>query len=118
MSRKNVKSWTPINGVSMAGNITSDPTNVQHSDNIGYLVSWTGTSPVGEIFVDVSNDEASTPTTWKSLDFGSQITVSGNSGSHDININQLPFVQIRVRYVRSSGVGTLTVKMNYKQAGG
>lgn len=93
---------------------TSSTTTVGYLDNVGVLLSWTGTSPVGAITFDVSNDNSN----WVSLDFGSVIAISGNTGSHVISINQLPFIYIRAKYTKTSGTGTLTASLNAKQVGG
>lgn len=93
-----------INDGDMASDIdTNTTTQTKYLDKITYEVSWTGTSPVGEIFIDrrVKNE-------WATLDFGSEITISGNSGSHQIEINR-PADELRVRYVATSGTGTLNV---------
>lgn len=92
---------------------TSNLTNVLYMDNIGIVASWTGTTPIGAIFIDASNDGSN----WVTLDFGTGISVSGNTGSHVININQFPYNQIRARYVKTSGTGTLTLTLTVKQMG-
>jgi hypothetical protein len=117
MGRKNAHTWKPFDAVSAATDQTSDATDVQYADNIGFVVTWTG-SPVGELFVDVSNDKEAEPTNWSPLDFGSDILIPGSDTSHTINLQFLPYSKIRVRYIRTSGTGTLTVAMTTKQAGG
>jgi hypothetical protein len=94
--------------------VTSSVTNVTYGDNIGIAVNWTGTSPVGALDIQVSNDGS----TWVSLDFGSSIAISGNSGNALININQLPYAQIRAVYTKTSGTGTLYASLTAKQTGG
>lgn len=117
MGRKNTHNWAIIDSEDMSADITSDSTDVTNTDNIGIIVSWTGTSPVGELFVQVSNDNG-TPTTWVNLDFGAAINISGNSGSHDISINQLPYSKLRLFYNRTSGSGSLVARLTQKQVGG
>lgn len=104
--------------LNMGADITTDVTNVQFSDNLGIQVSWTGTAPVGEIFIQTSNDyTALNAGTWSDLDFGVPITVTGNSGNHVISINQVPFVAIRLFYDRTSGTGTMTASLVMKTVG-
>jgi hypothetical protein len=106
MSRKNViKPYQIINAGDMSGDITSASTNTQYLDNVGLIAEWTGTSPVGTITVEVQNGDSA----WSELNFGTTIAVSGNTGNHNININELPFEKYRVKYNFTSGVGTLTV---------
>jgi hypothetical protein len=121
MARKNVHTWTALDAVDMSTDQISAVTDVQNTDNIGITVAWSGTAPVGELFVEVSNDmdkpdEASW--IWTALDFGFPIPITGNSDSHIININFVSFSKLRIRYARTSGVGALTAKMTLKQAGG
>ena len=106
------------NALDMSANITTETTNVLNVDNIGIVASWNGTSPVGTLFVDVSNDEGTSPTNWATLDFGVSIAIANNTDSGVININQVPFVWLRVRYVRTSGTGTLTLALSMKRNGG
>lgn len=94
--------------------VTSNTTNVTYGDNIGIAVNWTGTSPVGTLDIQVSNDG----TTWLSLDFGAAIAISGNTGNHLLNIKQLPYAQIRAVYTKTSGTGTLFASLTSKQVGG
>lgn len=104
----------------LSANVTTDITNVQFLDNIGIQIAWIGTAPVGEIFVQTSNDYIVNliPGTWTDLDFGTPINITGNSGNHIININQVPFVAIRLFYSRTSGTGTMTATAAFRQIGG
>lgn len=99
---------------------TSTITGVNNDDNIGIIASWTGTSPVGVLIIEASNDynaTTSTAGTWVTLDFGSSIAISGNTGSHQININQLPYSYLRATYTKTSGTGTLKLYMTSKSVG-
>ncbi len=128
MSAKSTLAPFPaIDAGDMSGNIIGTATNLLNQDNIAYHVKWTGTSPDGEIFIEVTNDEpiqGSMPpnfpatTVWTQLDFGAQILITGNTGSHLININQFPGAWVRPRYVRSSGSGALNAKITAKRMGG
>ncbi len=110
----------------MTGNQTSAVSTVAFMDNIGILAVWSGTSPVGTIAIDGSADPlvgaggtAYAPTNWSQITTSpSPISVSGNSGTANVTINQFPFNWIRVRYVFTSGTGTLTANLTAKQIGG
>lgn len=107
-------------GGDISASVISQVTNVQFEDNIGIQVSWTGTSPVGTLAIECSNDygrNGVTSPVWVALDFGSTINITGNSGSHTININQLPFTNIRANYTRVSGTGTLKAQISAKSLG-
>lgn len=106
-----------LDAESLGASFNSTLTDITAMDNVGIILTWTGTSPVGTIEVQVSNDTAATPTTWTALDFGSSISISGNSGTHTININQNPFAKLRLAYTRTSGTGEVTAKLVMKQVG-
>lgn len=122
MGRKNVhSSFKPFDAVNIATNQISPVTDIQQTDNISYIVSWAGASPVGELVIEVADeiDPVQQPNwTWVALGFGAPISISGNTGSHDISINQCPFSKIRIRYIATSGTGNLTAVMTTKQVGG
>lgn len=97
----------------------ANPTNVTWLDNAGITVQWTGT-PVGVIEVYVSNDKAGPfpnhpVQNWQLLDFGTSIVVDNTNSSIVINMNQLPFVWLALKYVRGSGSGTLSAQMTVKE---
>ena len=123
MGRKNVVGpYLLFNDVDISTDQTSNFTSIEFLDNCGILCHWTGTSPVGEIIIEVSSDASNnsstfTPTNWFPLDFGTAITVSGNDDTANINMNQLPYVWLRARYSRTSGTGNLTMTLFTKMVG-
>jgi len=111
----------------MAGNITSAPTILQSLSLVSYAFSWTGTSPVGTISIQVSNDFALTPEgqvsnagTWNTLTLnygGSAVTtipVSGNTGNGFVDLDPTAGYAIRAIYTATSGSGTLIATINGK----
>jgi len=122
MARKNVAGpFLSFDDQSLGADATSAITDVTYLDNIGILVDWSGTAPVGELIVECANPpvvDKEADYQWTALDFGSTITISGASGSHAININQVPYSKMRLRYVRTSGTGSLTARLTIKQVGG
>lgn len=123
MAKKNaIEPFAVIAAGDMSGDITSAFTDIRYLDNVAYTVSWDGTSPAGEILVDVTMDDvqnsAQNPSPlWTPLDFGTTISVSGNTGNHILNLTQLGFAFIRLRYDRTSGTGTMRVKIESKSVG-
>ena len=116
MARKNiVPSFKMLDGVDASTNQTSKIVNVQNMDKAAIHVEWAGASPAGTITVEARNGENDS---WYELDFGSAISVSGNSGDHQIIFNELPFTDIRLQYASSSGTGTLDATITLKQLGG
>jgi len=106
----------------MAANILSLPTLLNSLTKINYSVSWVGTSPVGTISVQASNDYSLTANggiiagtgTWDLLPLdvsGSLLTaipISGNSGQGMIDISSLAAGAVQLIYMFTSGTGTLT----------
>lgn len=85
--------------------IISNPTNIQNLDNIGVQISWTGTA-VGVIEIDCSIDG----TNYFALSFGPALTQpAGTAGGYLVNLTELPYPLIRVKYTNASGTGTLSV---------
>lgn len=122
MARKNVvASHKMLDDADISTNQTSDVSNVTNLDRASISVAWSGTSPVGELFVEAKKQKATSQTAdldWKALDFGSSISITGNSGDHEIILNSLDFTHLRVRYASTSGTGTLTAVITSKQVGG
>lgn len=115
MGRKSVvKSFQMIDSGDMSADITSEIVNVINLDQASVYVSWSGTSPVGEIKVEAQNGDNET---WYELDFNSTMTVSGNTGDLQIIFNQMPFTSIRLFYDRTSGIGTLNAVISMKVIG-
>ncbi len=102
-------------------NSDSAKTNVEGVDEATIFVNWAGTSPVGTITIEASNsdsnDFATSLEVWNELDFGSAISVSGNTGDHQINFTSMPFKYIRFRYAATSGTGALTARINATSIG-
>jgi len=110
---------TGLPSLDISGNCTTEITGVKNSDNIGIQLVWSGTTPSGEVFIEVSNDyvEGINPGTWEALDFGRNILITGNSGSHLININLVPFAYMRLSYDSASGNGTMVATLVMKTVG-
>ncbi len=118
-----------VTGQSMTGNLTSLVTIIQKLSMVSYGVSWTGSSPVGTISVQVSNDYSTNANgsvlnsgTWNTLTFssgGSTVTtlpVSGNTGNGFIDIDQTGAYAVRLIFTAGSGTGTLNAVINAKVA--
>lgn len=127
--RPEIKPYPVILNGSMAGNITSSVTIIQKLSMISYGLSWAGTTPIGTIQVQVSNDysidatgETANAGTWNAITFSSagllvsSIPITGNTGNGFIDIDQIAAYAIRVVYTRTSGTGTLQCVLNAKVA--
>lgn len=111
MSRKNIlEAFDMLSAASMVSSQTqATPTYVKNLDRASILVEWTGTSPVGTLEVQAQNirEPVGAASAWETVDMGAPITISGNTGSHTLIFNSLPFTRLRLVYTRTSGTGTL-----------
>ncbi len=111
---------SPANTGSMAASITGAPTVLQSITMVNYAFSWTGSTPVGTISVQASNDcivdaqGGVSGGTWNTIPLvsnGASVTsvaVTGNTGNGMIDIYGLAAYAVRPVYTYTSGTGTLT----------
>jgi hypothetical protein len=111
-----------VNG-DMSGDLASMVTVISNMSMMSYSYSWTGSTPVGSISVQVSNDyrqnsdgSVANAGTWNSLTLSASTAVSGNTGNGLIDIDQLGAYAIRTVYTRTSGTGTLQATFKGKSA--
>lgn len=115
-----------LSSASMAGNLTSTPTILQSLTKVSYQVSWSGSTPVGTITIQGSNDYKLNPNgtvmntgTWTTFTFSvngsvsSSLPVSGNTGNGIADI-ETGVNAIRLVYTAGSGTGTLTAVVTAK----
>lgn len=119
--RSEKKPYPVISNGDMSGSLTSAVTVIQKMTMMSYSYSWSGSSPVGTVSVQVSNDYELNPDgtlknagTWNTIFFldssGTVVTsfaVSGNTGNGGVDVDQTGFYAIRTVYTRASGSGTL-----------
>ena len=96
----------------MSSDITSDSTNIMHTDRVGYQLVWTGT-PNGVFTVEVSNDEV----TWAELTLSTAITAAGSADNAFIDC-ETAAKYIRCKYTASSSTGTLQAHITAKSISG
>jgi len=105
MALKNIiKPFHLLTDGDMSGNLTSDSVDVTYTDNVGFQLTFTGT-PTGTFSCEGTIDE----TNWSALSFSSTPQAVGTADTHLLNINQIPYKKLRVKYTRTSGTGTLNV---------
>lgn len=109
------------NGDMSQATITSAVTIVQNLSKIAYDISWSGSSPVGAITVQVSNTYSinaagavNNPGKWTTLILTFGTPVSGNTGNGAIDIESTSFYAVRLVYTKTSGTGSLNVFVNGK----
>ena len=105
----------------MAGNLTSDVTNIQFLDNVAIQVNMTSADGVGTVIVEGSVDHledsqgnVSNEGTFVDLNLGLTIA-AGAPDNFLIDVNQASFPYIRVRYARTSGTGTMNIFISGKE---
>lgn len=124
MSRRPIKSpFKVINATSMAASITSSVTIVSNLTMISYDISWTGSSPVGVMSVEISNTYSLNMDgtvrdagNWTTLTLSSTPSVSGNTGHGFIDVDATGAYAMRLIYTRTSGTGTMNATINAKVA--
>ncbi len=115
-----------FDNVDISTNQTSAETSVAFMDYGKIDISWTGTSPVGVInaeFLKITADRnvSGKVDLWEAINFtgaagGTDIPISGASGTHEIQFNKMPSTKVRLKYVSSSGLGNLTAIISAKEA--
>ncbi len=112
-----------LSSASMSSNLVSLATIKQSLSKVSYALSWVGTSPVGTVTVQVSNDYKLDPNgnligtpTWTSVWFNyqgsvvSSLPVTGNTGTGFIDIESSAYaIQLSYTYVSGTGLLTATV---------
>ncbi len=128
-TRTNLRPQQVISAGDMSDDIVSDPTILQSLSKLSYAMSWTGTSPVGTVSVEGSNDysldcngNVLNAGTWSVLTLQvnglptTTVTITGNTGSGIIDITDTAIYALRLIYTAGSGVGSLTTYVTGKVA--
>lgn len=113
-SRPILSPFAVITNGNMAASITSKVTVMQNLSMISYSVTWAGTTPVGTISVQASNDytqnadgTVANAGTWNTLTLSAVPAVSGNTGNGMIDIDAIAGFAIRLVYNAVSGTGLM-----------
>ncbi len=109
--------------------LTSLVTIIPNLSMLSYSLSWAGSTPIGLVSVQVSNDYAQNGDgsvrnagTWNTLTFNvagvptSSIPVSGNTGNGFLDIFATGAYACRLVYTKTSGTGTLQAIVSCKVA--
>lgn len=130
MSRKDVLRYNLNQGVpqSLASSFTTAPTAIKWGDNISYQITVTTSNSTGTFAVQASNDYCpsgpseppANPGNWVTLSLGGGTpTVNAANDIIVINLNQLPFMAVRLVYTPTiAGTGTADMWITSKQLGG
>lgn len=127
MARKDILVHKILTDQSLAADFVTDPTVINYLDNIAYQINVLTSDSTGTFIVQASVDyKVSTPGTqianpgnWVDLPLSGTPVVSGADDSILINLNQLPFSAVRLKYVSdTAGTGTCEAYIEAKQIGG
>ena len=126
-SRTTMRPVIVLNAASMATNQTSAVTVMQSLTKLSYALAWSGSTPVGTVSIQGSNDYSlngvgatSNAGTWTTLTVSyngnnvTSIAISGNTGNGVIDINNTSLYAIRLVYTAGSGTGNITAVANGK----
>lgn len=120
-SRPVLKPFSVVKNGNMAAQIISKPTIVNMLSMLSYDISWTGTSPMGAITVQVSNTYAEnaagvvqTAGNWTTLTLSSTTNVATNTGNGFIDVDATAGYAMRLVYTPTSGTGTMQVVVHGK----
>ncbi len=102
----------------MSDDITSLVTITQQLVMASYSIVWTGSSPIGTISIEASNDYSENADgtvrnsgTWFTLPLSASTDVSGNSDKGFIDIDAHAGFALRLKYTSTSGTGAMQVIM-------
>jgi hypothetical protein len=104
-------------GTGLTSGLTSRAMRSAILDDMSFQATWSGTSPVGTLDVQVSNDHqenggvVTNAGNWTSIYTAPQ-AVTGNTGTLFLNIAAISAAWIRCVYAPTSGTGTLDVYFN------
>lgn len=117
------------NGNMASATVTSTVSIIQNISMPSYAVTWTGSTPIGTLKVQASNDYSQNVDgsvrnagTWNDLPLYlsgttvSSIPITGNSDFGFIDIDCLGAFAIRLLYTKTSGTGTFQAYINGKVA--
>ena len=89
-----------LNNQDMSGTLVSSEANLNNLLHYAIHAVWTGT-PVGNLFLEANTEFSGN--TWEIL---ATVAVSGADSQMWLDRNA-PYAKVRIRYVPTSGVGTL-----------
>ena len=107
MRIENANILSLLSSASLAGNVTGPSILIEHIYGYSFQIVWTG-SPVGNFYLEASNDLGSSPTTWDTIG-GTTSAAGGAGGTLTYNIERAFYRWVRLRYAVTSGTGTITV---------
>lgn len=103
-------SGTLTGAMASTNTIYSNIQDISNTDNQGLEITWTGT-PTGTISVYCSESGVN----FYPLTFNPVLNQPlGSAGGYLVNLNQIPWRYIYIKYVNASGSGSLTIWIGSK----
>lgn len=130
MSRKNILAPYKVESAhSLAASFNSAPTIISYLDNCAYQINIATTNSIGNFFIQGSidyqidvNQNVINAGNWVDLSLGGgngQPAAAAANDSIIVDLNQLPYNAIRVRYAAgTAGTGVCDIWVTLKQVGG
>ena len=128
-TRTSLRPQIVLSAGDMSTNLTSIPTILASLSMCSYSLSWAGSTPVGSVSIQCSNDFSLNPDgtvnnlgTWSVMTVQlagvpvSVIPITGNTGTGFIDITETAAYAIRLIFTKGSGTGNLSVTFNGKVA--
>lgn len=119
MSRKHVVSkFDMMNGLSASSNQTSVKTNVEQLDSASIHIKFSAPN-TGVFVVQARNGvypEHESELNWYELPFGAPLAVTAES-EVQIVLKEMPFSEIRVKWLPTAGAGTMNAYLSMKVYG-
>lgn len=114
MARKHLIYSYPMIDGTINTTTTSSSSSVDQLDKASIDLSWSASTLVATVTVEAKNGDNAE---WRTLDFGSAITVSGASGAHEILLTEMPFTDLRLVLTVSAGSGEVSAVLTSKSVG-
>lgn len=90
--------------ITVSADYTTETINVSQTDNLSFHLQWRSSTLVATVYIQARNGDDDQDD-WRTLDFGSAISISGTSGEHEITLNEMPFTNVRMFIDVASGSG-------------
>jgi len=95
-------------------NSVSASSSVDQLDKASIDLRWESSTLVAEAQVEARNGDNAE---WRVLDFGATIDITGGSGAHELILNEMPFTDLRLAIIVTSGEGTIDAVLTSKSVG-
>lgn len=93
-----------LDGADISSDVEGDWIDMANLTKVSFSFVWSGTSPVGVLNVQASNDPSHSDAT--NITLSATLNVSGNSGTHFADVTEWSARYVRLKYTASSGTGT------------